>query len=57
VSEASRDVNTEEGEEMNITISRIPGTDGYHVWINSTQLYMTRKELLALNTILTEELK
>jgi hypothetical protein len=57
VSEAPRDADTEEGEEMNITISRIPGTDGYHVWINSTQLYMTRKELLALNTILTEELK
>jgi hypothetical protein len=37
---------------MNITISPIPGTSGYDVWIGSTKLYMTYAELVRLHQII-----
>jgi hypothetical protein len=36
---------------MNITISRIPGTTDYDVWINSTRIVMTMKELKTLTAV------
>ncbi len=42
---------------MNITVSQIPYTTDYDVWINSTKLLMTRGEILALNNALTDVLR
>jgi hypothetical protein len=43
--------------EMNITISRIPGTTDYDVWINSTRVVMTKVELIALHGIIEDALR
>jgi hypothetical protein len=42
---------------VNITISRIPGTTDYDVWINSTRVVMTKVELIALHGIIEVALR
>ena len=42
---------------MNITISRIPHTTDYDVWINSTRVVMTKVELITLHGIIEDALR
>ncbi len=42
---------------MNITISQIPGTTDYDVWINSTRVVMTKVELITLHGIIEDALR
>ena len=42
---------------MNITISWIPNTATYDVWINSTRVILTRRELVVLRALIKDTLK
>ena len=48
---------TREGYVMNITISQIPYTTDYYVWLNSTRVVLSREELLTLRQLIEGALK